>query len=101
MLKIIICFLVILEMLSVFIIAIQIADKADKNRNKNITTALWNYIKELFFGRNCFGVILSTIVFIIGIPAFLFIILIQLFVSSIRCAIKIWDLGNKNRNSDK
>lgn len=97
MYRIMICFLVVLELLSVFIIAIQIGDKADKDRNKNITTALWNYIKELFYGRNCFGVILSSIVFIIGIPAFLLIILIQLFVSFIRCVIKIWYLGNKKQ----
>lgn len=78
-----------------FIIAFQIADKADSRNDKYITNALIVYIKELFAERNCFGKILSSVIFIIGIPAFLFIILIQIGVSAVRFIIKIWDLGNK------
>lgn len=95
MLEIIICILVIVEILATLIIGFLIADKADKDRNKYITTALRNYIKELFVNRNYFGIVLSTIVFIIGIPAFLMVMFLQIIACIIKLFVTMWKLGNK------
>ena len=95
MLEIIMCILVIVEILATLVIGFLIADKADKDRNEYITTTLKNYIKELFIGRNYFGIVLSTIVFIIGIPAFLMIIYIQAMACIIKLLKTMWKLGNK------
>ena len=95
MLDIIMCILIVVEILATIIIGFLIADKADKDRNEYITTALKNYIKELFIGRNYFGIVLSTIVFIIGIPAFLMIIYLQAMVCIVKLLKTMWKLGNK------
>ena len=87
----------VVALIATFIITFQIADKADSRNDKYITKALIVYIKELFDERNVFGKILSSVIFIIGVPAFLITILIQLFVSAIRFSIKIWNLGNKKQ----
>ena len=97
MFVVIMCIIFFLEILGTFVIALKIADKADKDKNKNITTALVNYIRELFVKRNCFGIVLSSIVFVIGVPAFLLIILIQILVSMVRLSIIMWELGDKNK----
>ena len=95
MLDIIMCILVVVEILATIVIGFLIADKADKDRNKYITTALKNYIKELFISRNYFGIVLSTIVFIIGIPAFLMIIYLQAMACIVKLLKVMWKLGNK------
>ena len=95
MLDIIMCILIVVEILATIVIEFLIADKADKDRNEYITTALKNYIKELFIGRNYFGIVLSTIVFIIGIPAFLMIIYLQAMACIVKLLKTMWKLGNK------
>ena len=95
MLDIIMCILIVVEILATIVIGFLIADKADKDRNEYITTALKNYIKELFIGRNYFGIVLSTIVFIIGIPAFLMIIYLQAMAYIVKLLKTMWKLGNK------
>ena len=94
MLDIIMCILIVVEILATIVIGFLIADKADKDRNEYITTALKNYIKELFIGRNYFGIVLSTIVFIIGIPAFLMIIYLQAMAYIVKLLKTMWNLGN-------
>ena len=94
--EIIIEIILIFEVIVSIVIGTTIAEKADNERNKIITTALYNYIKELFVNRNLFGIILGAIVFVFGIPAFLTIILIQLMILFCRLLIVIWNLGNKN-----
>lgn len=96
--KTIIEIILIFEVIVSIMIGATIAEKADNERNKIITTALYNYIKELFVNRNLFGIILSAIVFVFGIPAFLIIILIQLVILFCRLLVIIWNLGNKNMN---
>ena len=95
MLDIIMCILIVVEILATIVIGFLIADKADKDRNEYITTALKNYIKELFIGRNYFGIVLSTIIFIIGIPAFLMIIYLQAMAYIVKLLKTMWKLGNK------
>ena len=95
MLDIIMCILIVVEILATIVIGFLIADKAGKDRNEYITTALKNYIKELFIGRNYFGIVLSTIVFIIGIPAFLMIIYLQAMACIVKLLKTMWKLGNK------
>ena len=90
--------ILVFEVIVSIMIGTTIAEKADNERNKIITTALYNYIKELFINRNLFGIILGVIVFVFGIPAFLIIILIQLVILFCRLLVIIWNLGNKNVN---
>ena len=89
------CILIVVEILATIVIGFLIANKADKDRNEYITTALKNYIKELFIGRNYFGIVLSTIAFIIGIPAFLMIIYLQAMAYIVKLLKTMWKLGNK------
>ena len=96
--KTIIEIILIFEVIVSIMIGTTIAEKADNELNKIITTALYNYIKELFVNRNLFGIILGAIVFVFGIPAFLIIILIQLVILFCRLLVIIWNLGNKNVN---
>lgn len=90
--------ILIFEAIVSIMIGTTIAEKADNERNKMITTALYNYIKKLFVDRNLFGIILGAIIFVFGIPAFLIIILIQLVILFCRLLVIIWNLGNKNVN---
>lgn len=87
--------IIIVEILATLVIGFLITDKADKDRNEYITTALKNYIKELFIGRNYFGIVLSTIVFIIGIPTFFIIICLQVMACIVKLLTTMWKLGNK------
>ena len=96
--KTIIEIILIFEVIISIMIGTTIAEKADNERNKIITTALYNYIKELFINRNLFGIILGVIVFVFGIPSFLIIILIQLVILFCKLLVIIWNLGNKNVN---
>lgn len=96
--KTIIEIILIFEVIVSIMIGTTIAEKADNERNKIITTALYNYIKELFINRNLFGIILGVIVFVFGIPSFLIIILIQLVILFCKLLVIIWNLGNKNVN---
>ena len=96
--KTIIEIILIFEVIVSIMIGTTIAEKADSERNKIITTALYNYIKELFINRNLFGIILGVIVFVFGIPSFLIIILIQLVILFCKLLVIIWNLGNKNVN---
>ena len=87
--------ILVFEVIISIVIGATITIKADNERNKIITTALYNYIKELFVNRNLFGIVLGAIVFVFGIPAFLIIILIQLVILLYELLVKIWNLGNK------
>lgn len=100
MLEILMCTLVAVLMPTTIIIAVLICNKADRDGNKYIITALKNYIIELFIERNCFGIVLSVVVFIIGIPAFLMIIFMQASMCIVELLITMWKLGNK-RNINK
>lgn len=95
MLEGIIDILVIVEILVTIVIGFIISVKADNDRDKYITTTLKNYIRELFIERNCFGMFISSIVFIIGIPTYLIIILIQITILIENLFMMIWNLGDK------
>ena len=88
----------VFEIIISIVIGATIAIKADDERNKRITTALYNYIRGFFIDRNLFGIILGLLLFVIGIPAFLIIVSIQLLILLYELLAKIWNLGNKNVN---
>lgn len=67
----------------------------DNNPKTGSLIALKDFVQELFWERNIFGIVLSVIIFIIAIPAMLLVLTVQIFFW-IGCLISyIWNLGNK------
>ncbi len=98
MLETILCILAIVEILITIRFVLYIGYKAkedDENRNNFVLTTLKGFIKKLFVERNCFGIILSSIIFIIIIPAILFLLLSEILMWILCLLITIWNLGNK------
>lgn len=57
--------------------------------------SLKDFLEELFYERNCFGIIISVIVFIIAIPAMLLIIMVQVLFWIGYAIGLVWRLGDK------
>ena len=104
MIKTILGLACIVELLLTIVVACYIAGMADtyeyRDTNNFFLSALSDFIKGLFIGRNWFGVVLGVIVFVITLPAILMILLgevilrvIFLFIFLVYC---LWCLGNKH-----
>ena len=67
--------------------------------NDNIKTsglvALKEFIEELFYDRNYFGILLSAVVFILVIPAMIMIFVTQIILWICMILGYIYNLGNK------
>ena len=75
-----------------------IAEKSEieyGDRHNFILSALGDFIKKLFVGKNWFGIVLSLLIFIVLIPAFLLLLLIETILWLIFLGVLIWNLGNK------
>ena len=64
-------------------------------------SALLDFIKKLFVGRNAFGIFLGVIVFILLIPAFLIILLLEAASYLLFLFSTIWKLGDKNHEQKR
>ena len=69
-----------------------------KSDNKNISIAksLKRFIVGIFSGKNWFGVLLSTVICILLVPVYLYILIIGLGYIIGKVFIYIWKLGIKN-----
>lgn len=98
----IITILLLLEIIITLGVSIYVAIESDTNlkyRNKNniVLSALFDFIKNLFIGRNIFGIIFGFIVFILSFPAILILLLVETVMWLVFLFAIIWDLGNKKR----
>ena len=95
--KILIVFMII-ELFITLGIGCYIAYKVEnqfKYERNFVLSSLWYYIKNLFTEKNWFGYIISLLVFILSIPAFIILLIIEA-VGWICILFRIiWDLGNK------
>ena len=103
----IITILLLLEIMITLGVSIYIGIKSDidqkydkknlkyKNKNNIVLSALFDFIKDLFIGRNIFGIILGFIAFILSLPAILILLLFEAVMWLIFLFAIIWDLGNK------
>ena len=57
--------------------------------------ALKEFIEELFYDRNCFGMLLSSVVLILSVPAILIVIATQTIFWIGMALGYIYNLGNK------
>ena len=70
-------------------------DGENLNAKTGSITVIKEFIEKSFRGRNCFGIVLSMITFIVTIPAILMILMTQV-VLWFGCIVSyIWKLGNK------
>ena len=58
--------------------------------------AIKGFTNKLFKGRNLFGLLLSTVIYIISIPAMLLLLVVQLILWSILLSQCVWKLGCAN-----
>lgn len=98
----IITILLLLEIIITLGVSIYVGIESDTNlkyRNKNniVLSALFDFIKNLFVGRNIFGIIFGLIVFILSLPAILILLLVEVVMWLIFLFAMIWDLGNKKQ----
>ena len=96
----IITILLLLEIMITLGVSIYIGIKSDtdlkyKNKNNIVLLALFDFIKDLFIGRNIFGVVLGFIAFILSLPAILILLLVEGVMWLIFLFAIIWGLGNK------
>ncbi len=98
MTEVIVAILVSISIIIVVYISAVITNKISNNNWKTgCFIALCEYAIDLFEQRNLFGMVVSTIVFIISIPSMLLVMLIQVFIYIVLGFVHIWKLGNKNR----
>ena len=69
----------------------------DENLKTGSLIALKDFIQNLFFGRNIFGIILSIIIFVVAIPAILLVLLVQIIFWIIYLISFVWNLGIKKK----
>ena len=98
----IITILLLLEIIITLGVSIYVGIESDTNlkyRNKNniVLSALFDFIKNLFIGRNIFGIIFGFIVFILSLPAILILLLVESVMWLVFLFAIIWDLGNKKQ----
>lgn len=82
-------------------IVFYIAGKAEieyRDKYNFILSALGDFIRNLFVEKNLFGIILSLPIFVVSIPAFLLLLLIEAIMWLIFLGTLIWDLGNKKQS---
>ena len=96
----IITILLLLEIMITLGVLIYIGIKSDTDpkynkKNNIVLSALFDFIKDLFVGRNIFGIVLGFIVFILSLPAILILVLVEAIMWLICLFAIIWDLGNK------
>ena len=79
-----------------FIVMLGIVSQANDNDTKTGSlVALKEFIEELFYDRNYFGILLSAVVFILVIPAMIIIVATQIIFWIGMILGYIYNLGNK------
>ena len=78
-------------------LALYIGVRVDENADARISVmiAIKNFVQELFSDKNWFGIVLSSIILIIAMPALLLVFLIQVVNWLIVLVMIIWSLGSK------
>ena len=81
-------------------LALYIGVRVDENidARMSVMIAIKNFVQELFSDKNWFGIVFSSIVLIIIMPALLFVFLLQVFYWLIVLVMIIWSLGSKGKN---
>ena len=81
-------------------LALYIGVRVDENvdARTSVMIAIKNFVQELFSDKNWFGIILSSIILIIVMPALLFMFLMQVFYWLIVLVMIIWSLGARKKN---
>ena len=81
-------------------LALYISIRVDENADArtSVMIAIKNFVQELFSDKNWFGIVFSSIVLIITMPALLFVFLLQVFNWLIVLVMIIWSLGSKGNN---
>ena len=98
----IITILLLLEIIITLGVSIYVGIESDtnlkyKNKNNIVLSALFDFIKKLFIGRNIFGIVFGLIVFILSLPAILILLLVEAVMWLVFLFAIIWDLGNKKQ----
>ena len=96
MLEAIITIIIIFYIVFNFIVMLVIASQVDDNNTKmGGLIAIKEFIEELFYDRNCFGMLLSAVVLILSVPAILIVIATQIIFWIGMALGYIYNLGNK------
>ena len=96
MLDVIITILIIFYIAFNLIVTLEIASQVDDNNTKmGGLIAIKEFIEELFYDRNCFGMLLSAVVLILLVPAILMVIATQIIFWIGMALGYIYNLGNK------
>ena len=70
----------------------------DNPKLKNTISTSFTYLKDIYDGRNLFGIVLSTIIVLISAPSFIFALIFSLFFEVCGLLVFVWNLGNKKEN---
>lgn len=84
--------LILFEILFTIAMALRIAVVSE---GKTILVGLKEYITNLFTNKNVFGIILSSLLMVLLIPAFVMYLLMLILECIINLFIIIWNLGVK------
>ena len=96
MLEAIITIIIIFYIVFNFIVMLVIASQVDDNNTKmGGLIATKEFIEELFYDRNCFGMLLSAVVLILLVPAILMVIATQIIFWFGMALVYIYNSGNK------
>ena len=96
MLEVIITILIMFYIVFNLIVTLGITSQVNDNDTKiGGLIAIKEFIEELFYDRNCFGMLLSTVVLILSVPAILIVIATQIIFWIGMALGYIYNLGNK------
>ena len=96
MLEAIITIIIIFYIVFNLIVTLGIASQVDDNNTKmGGLIVIKEFIEELFYDRNCFGMLLSAVVLILSVPAILIVIATQIIFWIGMILGYIYNLGNK------
>lgn len=89
-------FLIILVVINL-LLSLKIIDYIDNSVNPYIIIlkSIKNYTKNLFTDRNKFGIIISSIILFISIPAIILCFILQIVIWIMTSLYMIYELGSK------
>lgn len=94
MFEIIIAVLIVINIFVAILMDVQIDDNDTKISYLNV---IREFIDELFYDRNCFGILLSVAIFILLLPAIVINIVMQIIFWIGMAFGYIYNLGNKKK----
>lgn len=80
-----------------FYIGSKVELEYNEHRKTFFLSALKDFIKKIFVGRNWFGIVINVFILILLIPAILLLLIIEAIIWLMVLLYMLWSLGDKKK----